>query len=85
MAKKSKKQKIFGVMRMGIFRGAKMPLSGFMLMRIDSGVMRVRITPSGYGTQNSAFLKLRAFSGLKIHVVRSYLQNVTHVNRCDYG
>jgi hypothetical protein len=49
MAKKSKKQNIFGVMRMGIFRGAKMPKSGFMLMRIVSipgSCARANIGPS---------------------------------------
>jgi hypothetical protein len=37
---KCKKQNIFGLMRMAIFRGAKMPKPGVMLMRVS---------PSGYG------------------------------------
>ncbi len=36
MTKNPKKQNIFVLMRMGIFRGAKMPKSGFMLMRTMS-------------------------------------------------
>ncbi len=50
MAKKSKKQNIFGFMRMGIFRGAKMPKSGFMLMRIVSIPC---MTLSGYGIMDT--------------------------------